>query len=212
VRLKRLIDVIGASVGLLVTWPVLLLAWVGVRRSLGPPAIFRQTRTGQEGELFKMVKLRTMSNEVDAHGELLPDDERMTPLGSFLRSTSIDELPELFNVLKGDMSLVGPRPLLPEYLPRYNARQARRHDVPAGLTGLAQISGRTELCWNERFELDVQYVDNRSLRVDLKIMAKTVRKVLSRSDTGHDGEITGPEFFGDGSVNGEEPIPASGQR
>lgn len=196
-RIKRLLDVTAASIGLVLMSPVLLVTWIGVRLSLGPPALFRQTRVGEGGQFFEMVKFRTMSNDIDDQGDLLADEERTGSLGAFLRSTSIDELPELWNVIKGDMSLVGPRPLLPEYLARYSAQQARRHEVPAGLTGLAQISGRNELSWAERFEVDVFYVDNRSLWLDMKILATTLLRVLSRADTGHEGELTSPEFLGD---------------
>ncbi len=195
-RIKRATDIALATIGLVLVSPVLAAAAFAIRVRMGSPVLFRQTRTGMNGELFTLIKFRTMTNSAGSDGELLSDDARITRLGRFLRETSIDELPELFNVLRGDMSLVGPRPLLPEYLPRYSAEQARRHEVPAGLTGLAQVSGRNELAWDDRFALDVEYVDTRSLRLDLQILARTVLAALRRENIGHRGELTSPEFSG----------------
>lgn len=176
--------------------PVLLCVALLARRRLGSPVLFRQTRPGKEGRPFEMLKFRTMTNARDSQGQLLPDADRMTPFGHFLRSSSLDELPELWNVLKGDMSLVGPRPLLMEYLPLYSAEQARRHEVRPGLTGWAQINGRNALSWEEKFALDVWYVDNRSLWLDIKIILLTIVSVLKRSGISAEGEATMPRFSG----------------
>lgn len=158
--------------------------------------LFRQVRPGMDGEAFEMAKFRTMTDARDAQGELLPDVDRLTGFGQFLRSSSLDELPELWNVLKGDMSLVGPRPLLMEYLPLYSRRQARRHEVRPGVTGWAQINGRNALSWEDKFELDVWYVENRTLWLDVKILIMTVWKVLKKDDIAHDGEVTMKKFKG----------------
>jgi len=178
--MKRLLDIIGALVGLILLSPVIALLWVLIRRNLGAPVLFRQTRPGKDGVPFEMVKFRTMKDGDGPDGTPLPDSERLTPLGAKLRSSSLDELPELWNVLKGEMSLVGPRPLLMEYLPLYSERQARRHALRPGVTGWAQINGRNAISWPQKFELDVWYVENRSLALDLKIIALTVKKVLKR--------------------------------
>ena len=175
--------------------PLLLLAWM-VRRKLGSPVFFRQTRPGLRGRPFQMVKFRTMTDARGPDGKLLPDAVRLTAFGRFLRATSLDELPELWNVLKGDMSLVGPRPLLMEYLPLYSPEQARRHDVHPGITGWAQVNGRNALSWEEKFKLDVWYVDHRSLSLDIKILWLTVRKVLVREGISADGEATMSKFTG----------------
>lgn len=167
---------------------------------LGRPILFTQTRPGLHGKPFTIYKFRTMTNERDADGNLLPDPQRLTPFGRFLRSTSLDELPELFNVLKGDISLVGPRPLLMQYLERYTPKQARRHEVRPGITGWAQINGRNALSWEEKFALDVWYVDNCSLWLDIRIIALTVWKVLRREGISHQGEATMTEFLGMGVV------------
>ncbi len=185
---KRGFDIIGSLVALLVLWPVMLVAALAIRLSMGAPVLFRQNRPGLRGELFELVKFRTM-----AMGEG-SDAERMTPVGQFLRSTSIDELPELLNVLRGEMSLVGPRPLLPEYLPRYSERQSTRHAVRPGLTGLAQVNGRNATSWEERLELDATYVETRSLRGDVLILVRTVQAVLRRNGIAADGEATMAAF------------------
>lgn len=194
--LKRLFDFLMALFGLLVLSPVLaILAWQ-IRKKLGSPVLFRQVRPGRDGRPFQMVKFRTMRDALDSDGKPLPDSERMTPFGSFLRAASLDELPELWNVLKGDMSLVGPRPLLMEYLPLYSPEQARRHEVRPGVTGWAQVNGRNALSWEEKFRLDVWYVDHRSFWLDLKILALTVKKVFVREGISAEGEATMPKFTG----------------
>lgn len=194
--LKRFVDIAIALLAILFLAPLmLLLAWL-VRRNLGSPVLFRQMRPGLRGRSFIMVKFRTMRDALDANGTPLPDAERMTPFGKFLRSTSLDELPELWNVLKGDMSLVGPRPLLMEYLPLYSPAQARRHEVRPGVTGWAQINGRNALTWEEKFELDVWYVDHQTLWLDLKILLMTVKKVFVREGISAAGEVTMSRFAG----------------
>lgn len=193
---KRSMDVLVAGTAFLLLALPLLLLWVLVRRKLGSPVLFRQVRPGQHGRPFMMVKFRTMTDERGADGELLPDALRLTPFGHFLRASSLDELPELWNVLRGEMSLVGPRPLLMEYLPLYSTEQARRHEVRPGITGWAQINGRNAVSWDERFRLDVWYVDHRSVCLDLKILWLTVRKVLVREGISAKGEATMPRFNG----------------
>ena len=193
---KRLFDLTASIVLLLLLAPVIALLALQVASKLGRPVMFRQTRPGLHGEPFRMVKFRTMTDERGPDGKLLPDAERLTPFGRWLRSSSLDELPELWNVLKGEMSLVGPRPLLMEYLPLYNAEQARRHDVRPGITGWAQVNGRNALSWEEKFKLDVWYVDNRSLWVDMRILWLTVRKVLLREGISAAGEATMRKFTG----------------
>lgn len=197
--MKRIIDILGASVGLLLFSPVLAIVVYRIRREMGSPVLFRQTRPGRHGKPFQMIKFRTMRDATDADGRPLPDAERLTKLGRFLRSSSIDELPELWNVLKGDMSLVGPRPLLMEYLPLYSPEQARRHEVRPGVTGWAQVNGRNAISWDEKFALDIWYVDNRSLWLDLKIIWLTIRKVIKRDDISAAGEATMSKFTGNGS-------------
>ena len=194
--LKRFFDILGAVLGLLILLPIIVtLAWQ-VRRKLGSPVLFCQTRPGLQGKPFQLIKFRTMRNAIDLDGRPLPDSERMTSFGSFLRSASLDELPELWNVLKGDMSLVGPRPLLMEYLPLYSLEQARRHEVRPGVTGWAQVNGRNALSWEEKFRLDVWYVDNQSFWLDLKILALTVKKVFVREGISAAGEVTMTYFTG----------------
>lgn len=193
---KRIFDILGAGIGLALLSPVLLILVVLIRRQMGSPVLFRQTRPGKDGKPFEMMKFRTMRDATGKDGELLPDTARLTPLGRALRSSSLDELPELWNVLKGDMSLVGPRPLLMEYLPLYSPEQARRHDVRPGITGWAQINGRNAISWDEKFALDVWYVDNRGLWLDLKIIWLTIRKVLKREGISAAGEATMPKFRG----------------
>jgi sugar transferase EpsL len=194
--MKRLVDSIAVLLGLLALSPLLLSLSFLVRLKQGMPVLFRQERPGLHGRPFKLYKFRTMTEERDANGNLLPDHQRLTNFGRFLRSTSLDELPELFNVLKGDMSLVGPRPLLMEYLDRYSPQQARRHEVRPGITGWTQINGRNGLTWEEKFKLDVWYVDNQSFFLDLKILAITIRKVIKREGINHPGQATMEEFKG----------------
>jgi lipopolysaccharide/colanic/teichoic acid biosynthesis glycosyltransferase len=196
---KRLFDFVAASLALLMlALPLLALAWV-IRRKLGSPVLFRQVRPGLQGRPFTMVKFRTMTDERGPDGALLPDAQRLTPFGRFLRASSLDELPELWNVLKGEMSLVGPRPLLMEYLPLYTPEQARRHEVRPGITGWAQVNGRNAISWADKFALDVWYVDHRSLWLDVQILWRTVRKVLVRDGISAAGEATMPKFEGDKS-------------
>lgn len=194
--MKRLLDIVGSGIGLLLLLPLLLLIALLVRCKHGSPVLFVQIRPGMGGYGFKMAKFRTMTGDCSEGGELLPDSERLTSLGMFLRATSLDELPELWNVLKGDMSLVGPRPLLMEYLPLYSEYQARRHEVRPGITGWAQINGRNALSWEEKFKLDVWYVENRTLWLDIKILFLTVWKVVKRDGISQDGEVTMSKFTG----------------
>ena len=193
---KQAVDRGAAAVGLVAVAPVLAVAAVAVRVKLGSPVLFRQERPGRYGKTFRVAKFRTMNDARDAQGNLLPDEERLTALGRMLRTTSIDELPQLWNVLRGDLSLVGPRPLLVRYLPRYTREQARRHDVLPGITGWAQVNGRNAISWDEKFALDVWYVDHRSLWLDLQILARTVLKVLRREGIHAEGQATMGEFMG----------------
>ena len=194
--LKRTFDFIIAFTALLMLLPFLLLLGFAVRILLGTPILFRQQRPGLHGKPFDMVKFRTMTEDKDPAGRLLPDAERLTNFGRLLRSTSLDELPELWNVLKGEMSLVGPRPLLMEYLPLYSQHQMRRHELRPGVTGWAQINGRNALSWEEKFALDVWYIENRSFWLDLQIILKTAAKVFSRAGVSADGDVTMPRFKG----------------
>jgi len=194
--IKRLLDITFASIGLLLLLPVVLIVAILVRFKLGAPILFRQPRPGLHGHIFNMYKFRSMNEKKDENGALLPDDVRLTSFGKTLRSTSLDELPGLWSVLKGDMSLVGPRPLLVEYLPLYSAEQNRRHSVKPGITGWAQINGRNNISWQEKFEFDVWYVDNRSFWLDIKIIIATVRKVFFRADISAEGEVTMSKFHG----------------
>jgi len=194
--MKRIIDILGASFGLLLLSPVLAIVAYKIHREMGSPVLFRQTRPGLRGKPFRMVKFRTMRNAIDADGRPLPDAERLTKLGQFLRASSLDELPELWNVLKGEMSLVGPRPLLMEYLPLYSPEQARRHEVRPGVTGWAQVNGRNAISWEEKFALDVWYVDNRTLVLDLKVIWLTIRKVIKRDGISAADDATMPKFKG----------------
>lgn len=194
--LKRLFDLVVVISAAPFWLPVLVVVALLVRIKLGAPVFFRQKRPGKGGVIFEMVKFRTMTDARDAEGKLLPDAVRLTAFGRFLRATSLDELPELFNVLKGEMSLVGPRPLLVHYLSRYSARQMRRHDVPPGITGLAQVKGRNAISWEEKFEWDVRYVETRSLWLDVKILALTVKTVFVREGISAAGDATMPEFRG----------------
>jgi sugar transferase EpsL len=195
-RLKRLLDFLTAALLLLVLAPLLLVLSLLVRYKLGRPVLFRQPRPGLGGRIFTIYKFRTMTDERDAFGDLLPEAERLTSFGQWLRSTSLDELPELVNVLRGEMSLVGPRPLHVAYLERYTPFQARRHEVRPGITGLAQVEGRNLLAWEERFRLDVWYVDHRSPGLDLSILLRTIARVVTRSGISAEGHPTMPEFEG----------------
>lgn len=194
--LKRLIDITASGAALVALSPVLAVTAYKVKKDLGSPVLFKQTRPGLNGKPFEMIKFRTMKDGTDKDGNLLPDSERLTPFGQKLRSTSLDELPELWNVLKGDMSLVGPRPLLMEYLPLYNSEQTRRHNVRPGVTGYAQVNGRNAISWEEKFKLDTWYVDNQSLWLDIKILIKTVKQVLIKDGINEPGEATATAFKG----------------
>jgi lipopolysaccharide/colanic/teichoic acid biosynthesis glycosyltransferase len=194
--MKRILDVVIASTALVVLSPLYAFVAYKVKKNLGSPVLFRQVRPGLNGQPFEMIKFRTMKDAVDAQGNPLPDSERLTAFGKMLRATSLDEMPELWNVIKGDMSIVGPRPLLMEYLPLYNAEQAKRHDVRPGMTGYAQVNGRNAIGWEEKFKLDTWYVENRSLWLDFKIMLKTVKKVISKDDISAEGEATMTRFTG----------------
>jgi len=195
---KRLLDVLIAAGALFALSPLLLVISLAVARQLGRPILFCQQRPGLQGKPFKMYKFRTMRNAIGADGRSLPDEQRLTRFGALLRSTSLDELPELINVLRGEMSLVGPRPLLMEYLPLYSTEQARRHEVRPGITGWAQVNGRNAISWDEKFKLDVWYVDNRSIGLDLKILWRTVVKVFVREGISADGQATMEKFRGNG--------------
>ena len=194
--LKRLIDIIIASIALILLSPLYAFVAYKVKKNLGSPVLFRQVRPGLHGKPFEMIKFRTMKDAMDVDGNPLPDSERLTPFGKMLRSTSLDEMPELWNVIKGDMSVVGPRPLLMEYLPLYNKEQAKRHDVRPGMTGHAQVNGRNAISWEEKFKLDTWYVENQSTLLDFKIMLKTVKKVLAKDDISAEGEATMTKFTG----------------
>jgi len=194
--IKRVIDIVGAAAGIILFAPVMLVVALLVLLTMGRPVLFRQQRPGLGGKPFTLYKFRTMRDARTPSGELLADELRLTTFGKWLRSTSLDELPELFNVLKGDMSLVGPRPLLMEYLPRYSPEQARRHEVKPGITGWAQVNGRNALSWEEKFRLDVWYVDNWNLWLDLKILLLTIWKVLKREGISAEGSATMPVFTG----------------
>ena len=194
--LKRLLDIIIASIALILLSPLYAFVAYKVKKNLGSPVLFRQVRPGLHGKPFEMIKFRTMKDAVDEQGNPLPDSERLTPFGQMLRSTSLDEMPELWNVIKGDMSIVGPRPLLMEYLPLYNQEQAKRHDVRPGMTGHAQVNGRNAISWEEKFKLDTWYVENQSVWLDFKIMLKTVKKVLAKDDINAENDATMPKFNG----------------
>lgn len=193
---KRTFDFFASLTAIILLSPIIALVTWKIRKNLGSPVLFKQIRPGLNGEPFEMIKFRTMKDAVDSIGNALPDAERMTPFGNKLRSSSLDELPELWNVLKGDMSLVGPRPLLMQYLPLYNDEQKRRHEVRPGVTGWAQINGRNSLSWVEKFELDVWYVDNRSFWLDVKILFLTVKKVFVKEGISADGHVTIEPFKG----------------
>ena len=184
--IKRILDIISSLLAIIILSPLLAVTAVLVKTKLGSPVLFRQERPGKDEKIFTLMKFRTMTDERDENGELLPDEVRLTKFGKFLRSTSIDELPELFNILKGDMSVIGPRPLLVQYLPYYTEEERHRHDVRPGLTGWAQVNGRNSLDWDHRFECDVEYVKNMSLLFDIKIMFSTILKVIGKSDIAED--------------------------
>ena len=194
--LKRFLDIIIASIALMLLSPLYAFVAYKVKKNLGSPVLFRQVRPGLHGRPFEMIKFRTMKDAIDANGQLLPDSERLTPFGRMLRSSSLDEMPELWNVIKGDMSIVGPRPLLMEYLPLYNEEQAKRHQVRPGMTGYAQVNGRNAISWDEKFKLDTWSVENQSIWLDFKIMLKTVKKVLAKDDISAEGEATMSKFTG----------------
>ncbi|EKO3740213.1 sugar transferase [Vibrio metschnikovii] len=194
--MKRYFDVLASLTALILLSPIIALVAWKIRKNLGSPVLFRQTRPGLNGKPFEMVKFRTMKDAVDHQGNPLPDSERMTPFGDKLRNSSLDELPELWNVLKGEMSLVGPRPLLMQYLPLYSPEQARRHQVRPGVTGWAQINGRNAISWEEKFKLDIWYVDNRTFWLDIKILLLTVKKVFVKEGISAQGEATMPPFKG----------------
>jgi len=193
---KRFFDIFCSALALLLLLPVLLLLSVFVKVKLGSPVLFKQRRPGLYSSVFQMIKFRSMRDAVDGQGHVLPDAERLTPFGKKLRSLSLDELPGLWSVLKGDMSLVGPRPLLVEYLPLYSTEQARRHNVRPGITGWAQVNGRNAISWEEKFKFDVWYVDNQSFLLDIKILLLTVKKVLIRDGVSAEGEATMSKFTG----------------
>lgn len=194
--LKRAFDIAASTSALVVLSPVLAITAYKVKKELGSPVLFRQTRPGLHGKPFEMIKFRTMKDASDKAGNALPDSERLTEFGKKLRASSLDELPELWNVLKGDMSLVGPRPLLMEYLPLYNAEQAKRHNVRPGVTGYAQVNGRNSLSWEDKFKLDTWYVEHQSLWLDMKILLKTVKKVIIKDGISAEGEATMTKFTG----------------
>lgn len=194
--IKRIIEFIIVLIGLIVASPILLVVAILVRTKLGSPILFRQQRVGLNGEIFEMVKFRSMKDAYDEHGNPLPDEVRLTKFGQLLRKTSLDELPELWNVLKGDMSLVGPRPLLVEYLPLYSMEQMKRHNVRPGVTGYAQVNGRNNIPWAKKFELDVYYVEKFSLWLDVKILFQTIAKVLGQADISQEGNVTIEKFNG----------------
>ena len=194
--LKRFLDIIIASIALVLLSPLYAFVAYKVKKNLGSPVLFRQVRPGLNGKPFEMIKFRTMKDAVDSQGNPLPDSDRLTPFGKMLRSTSLDEMPELWNVIKGDMSVVGPRPLLMEYLPLYNVEQAKRHNVRPGMTGHAQVNGRNAIGWEEKFKLDTWYVENQSNVLDFKFMLKTVQKVIAKDDISAEGEATMTRFTG----------------
>ena len=193
---KRILDIISSLLAIIILSPLLAVASVLVKTKLGSPVLFKQERPGKDEKIFTLMKFRTMTDERDENGELLPDEVRLTKFGKFLRSTSIDELPELFNILKGDMSVIGPRPLLVKYLPRYNEHQHRRHEVKPGLSGWAQVNGRNAISWEEKFDFDVEYVDNYSLLMDIKVLFMTVANVLKRDGISSETSATMEEFMG----------------
>lgn len=194
--IKRFFDIVSSLIAIIVLSPVLVITSILVRTKLGSPVLFKQERPGKDEKIFTLMKFRTMTDERDENGELLPDEVRLTKFGKFLRSTSIDELPELFNILKGDMSVIGPRPLLVEYIPRYNEHQHRRHEVRPGLSGWAQVNGRNTVSWEDKFDMDVHYVDNYSFAMDVKILFMTVLNVLKKEGISSETSATMEVFMG----------------
>lgn len=194
--IKRILDIISSLLAIIILSPLLAVTAVLVKTKLGSPVLFKQERPGKDEKIFTLMKFRTMTDERDENGELLPDEVRLTKFGKFLRSTSIDELPELFNILKGDMSVIGPRPLLVEYIPRYNEHQHRRHEVRPGLSGWAQVNGRNTVSWEDKFDMDIHYVDNYSLAMDVKILFMTVLNVLKREGISSETSATMEVFMG----------------
>lgn len=194
--MKRFLDITIASLALILLSPLYIYVALKVRKNLGSPILFRQVRPGLNGQPFEMIKFRTMTDERDAEGNLLPNEQRLPKFGKMLRATSLDEMPELWNVIKGDMSIVGPRPLLMEYLPLYSEKQAKRHDVRPGMTGYAQVNGRNAISWEKKFELDIWYVENQSIWLDFKIMFQTVKKVLVKEGINQSEEVTMTKFTG----------------
>lgn len=194
--IKRILDIISSLLAIIILSPLLAVTAVLVKTKLGSPVLFRQERPGKDEKIFTLMKFRTMTDERDENGELLPDEIRLTKFGKFLRSTSIDELPELFNILKGDMSVIGPRPLLVEYIPRYNEHQHRRHEVRPGLSGWAQVNGRNTVSWEDKFDMDVHYVDNYSFAMDVKILFMTVLNVLKKEGISSETSATMEVFMG----------------
>lgn len=194
--IKRILDIISSLLAIIILSPLLAVTAVLVKTKLGSPVLFKQERPGKDEKIFTLMKFRTMTDERDENGELLPDEVRLTKFGKFLRSTSIDELPELFNILKGDMSVIGPRPLLVEYIPRYNEHQHRRHEVRPGLSGWAQVNGRNTVSWEDKFDMDVHYVDNYSFTMDVKILFMTVLNVLKKEGISSETSATMEVFMG----------------
>jgi lipopolysaccharide/colanic/teichoic acid biosynthesis glycosyltransferase len=210
-HIKRILDILLSLCGILILSPVYLILWILVRCRLGKPALFTQERPGRKEKIFKLYKFRSMTDARDEKGQPLPDEVRLTRFGKILRSTSLDELPELFNILKGDMSLIGPRPLLVRYLPYYTKEERRRHDVRPGLTGLAQVNGRNALGWEDRFAFDLEYVDNCSFFMDLKVLGMTVGKVLKRSGTLSGADQTVADFDEYRKAQGQAQGEAAGE-
>ncbi|HGE6784978.1 TPA: sugar transferase [Acinetobacter baumannii] len=200
---KRIVDLIIALIALIMLSPIFCLVAFKVRKNLGSPVFFLQERPGKDGKLFKMIKFRSMKDGVDKDGNILPDEERITPFGQKLRSTTLDEMPQLINVLKGDMSIVGPRPQLTDFMQHYTPRQMRRHEVRPGMTGLAQVSGRNNLSWEEKFELDVEYVENHNIWLDFKIMFKTVLVILKKEGINAPDQLVGASRFSGSSQKDE---------
>lgn len=205
--MKRFVDIVIASIAILFLSPVFLFVAYKVRKHLGSPIFFCQERPGKDGKIFKMIKFRSMKNALDAQGNLLPDEQRITPFGHKLRATTLDEMPQLFNVLKGDMSIVGPRPQMKDFLEHYTPEQMRRHEVKPGMTGLAQVSGRNNLSWEEKFELDVQYVETQSIWLDFKIMFKTVKVMLTKEGINAPDQEVGAVRFSNQNDSQSESIP-----
>ena len=203
---KRVIDIFLSGFALLILSPLFILLAIMVRAKLGSPVFFKQQRPGKNEKVFTMYKFRTMTDEKDEEGNLLPDEKRLTKFGNFLRATSLDELPEIWNIFKGDMSIVGPRPLLVQYLPLYNEFQKRRHEVKPGLTGHAQVSGRNAISWDEKFKKDIEYIDNISFWLDVKIFFKTIKKVLKKDDISQEGQATMEYFMGNDKIADDELV------